>query len=84
VNNREFNEVVIDPHYLEKHPDIDAQTILGVVMSLDGRDFPPQGRNEIWTYFMADRVKYNDKLYRLVWCTEENAPEFGVVNCFRR
>ena len=39
VNGRRIEEVVIDPHYKEKHPDISAALILDLVKGLDGKEF---------------------------------------------
>ena len=44
VNGRPINEVVIDPHYEIKHPDINNALILELVRSLDGREFQAEER----------------------------------------
>jgi hypothetical protein len=84
VNNEQFNEVVIDPHYQEKHPDIDEATILGLVMRLNGEGFVLAGRNEEFEFFVKDRFEYQKYFYRLVWCIPHDFSYLGVVNCFRR
>ena len=84
VNDREFNEIVIDPHYREKHPDIDEATIVAMVQDLDGEKVEAQTRRGAWEYFELDPVLYREKLYRLIWCAEDGVHEFCVINCFRR
>jgi hypothetical protein len=84
VNGRQIDEVVIDPHYKEKHPDISDALILDLVKGLDGREFQVQERAGKWEFFMLDRIEYGGKLYRLVWCLHDSFPFLGVVNCFRR
>jgi len=66
VNGRQIDEVVIDPHYKEKHPDISDALILDLVKGLDGREFQVQERAGKWEFFMLDRIEYEGKLYRLV------------------
>jgi hypothetical protein len=84
VNGREFNEIVIDPHYRESHPDIDEGTIIGLVRSLDGEKVEAQMRKGTWEYFELDPVPYREKIYRLIWCAEDDVHDFCVINCFRR
>jgi hypothetical protein len=84
VNGRRIEEVVIDPHYKEKHPDISAALILDLVKGLDGKELQVQERDGEWEFFMLDRIEHEGKLYRLVWCLRDRFPFLGIVNCFRR
>lgn len=87
VNGRQIDEVVIDPHYREKHPDITDALILDLVKGLDGREFQVQERDGEWEFFMLDRIEHplgSGKLYRLVWCLHDSCLFLGVINCFRR
>jgi hypothetical protein len=84
VNGRQIDEVVIDPHYKDKHPDISDALILDLVKGLDGKEFQVQERDGEWEFFMLDRIEYEGKLYRLVWCLRDSCFFLGVVNCFRR
>ena len=84
VNGRPVTEVIIDPHYEIKHPDIDDALILRLVSILDGKEFQPDERVGEWQFFMVDRIKYRGKQYRLVWCMRDDASLLGVINCFRR
>ena len=44
VNGRLIEEVVIDPHYEVKHPDIDDGLILELMRRLDGKEFQSEER----------------------------------------
>jgi len=84
VNGCQIDEVVIDPHYKEKHPDISDALIIDLVKGLDGKEFQVQERDGEWEFFMLDRIEYKGKLYRLIWCLRDSCLFLGVVNCFRR
>src|SRR5690349_8069233 len=85
VNGRPIHEVVIDPHYESKHPDINDALILELIeLNLDGREFQPEEKKGDWEFFMLDRIPHHDKCYRLVWCMQDSAMFLGVINCFRR
>ena len=84
VNGRLIEEVVIDPHYETKHPDIDDGLILELVRRLDGREFQPEARQGEWEFYVLDRIGYRGRQYRLVWCQRDASPFLGVINCFRR
>ena len=75
VNGRLIEEVVIDPHYEVKHPDIDDGLILELVRRLDGKEFQSEERQGEWEFYMLDRI---------VWCLRDGSPFLGVINCFRR
>ena len=83
VNGKAFSEVVIDPHYEEKHSEhINDDLILALVKRLNGRRELPNGTDEEFSYF-ATIVDLNQKFYRLVWLLENNTVYIGVVNAFR-
>ena len=84
INDRSIEEVVIDPHYEIKHPDIDDDLILEIVKRLNGKEFQPEARQGEWEFYMLDRIGYRGKQYRLVWCLRDASPLLGVINCFRR
>jgi hypothetical protein len=85
VNNRRITEVIVDPHYEEKHGDtIDDQIILGLVSLLDCLTFPAYETDGAFEYFVTDQISYKRKLYKLVWLQEENQLYIGVVNAYRR
>ena len=84
VNGRQVNEVVIDPHYETKHPDISDALILELVKELDGKEFLPDEREGDWEFFMLDRMEHQGNQYRLVWCMRAGSRFLGVINCFRR
>ncbi|MEN0057722.1 MAG: hypothetical protein AAGB31_02715, partial [Bdellovibrio sp.] len=75
----------IDPHYEEKHAEsISDEIILNLVKELDGREFEPDDEDPPYTYFVADKMELNGKLYKLVWLLEEGQIYIGVVNAYRR
>jgi len=84
MNGRRINEIIIDPHYKEKHSDISDELILELVKGMDGKYFEAEGRNGPWEFFSWDRIEYVGKLYRLVWCLKDDTLFIGVINCFRR
>ena len=84
INGRPINEVVIDPHYEIKHPDINDALILELVRSLDGREFQAEEHEGEWEFFVLDRIEHQGRRYRLVWCMRDASPSLGVINCFRR
>lgn len=84
INGRTIIEVIIDPHYEEKHPDIDDSLILELVSTLHGREFQAEERDEDWEFFMLDRIERRGKYYRLVWCMQDQRLFIGVINAFRR
>lgn len=84
VNGRLITEVIIDPHYEEKHPDIDDQTVLALVKGLDGNTYAADIRQDDWEFFTLDRLEHKGKRYRLVWCMQEHSLFIGVINAFRR
>ena len=84
INGRIIHEVIIDPHYEAKHPDIDDSLILKLVEDLNGKEFEPENREGDWEFFMLDRIDFEGKQYRLVWCLRDDCLFIGIVNCFRR
>lgn len=84
INDRDFSEVVIDPHYEEKHYEMSDFLILRIVKELDGRSIPLQTRKENWQFFEVDDLMYSGKQYRLIFCLHDSKAFVGVINCFRR
>lgn len=84
VNGREINEIIIDSHYQEKHPDVNDLLILELVQKLDGKEWDPSETKDEWDFFMLDKIPHKGKFYRLVWCMKDSCLFIGVINCFRR
>ena len=84
VNGRHINEVIIDPHYEKKHPDVTDEIICSLVRALDGKEFAHEMIKEGFRFYMLDRMPLDGKLYRLVWCMQDECIYIGVINAFRR
>ena len=85
VNNKRITEVIIDPHYEEKHSSsIDDEIIISLVKSLDGRQFPVSSTVGNFKYYVTDEIELEDKLYKLIWLLEKSKLYIGVVNSYRR
>ncbi|MBC7690315.1 MAG: hypothetical protein H7222_00970 [Methylotenera sp.] len=72
IDGRPIHEIVIDPHYEAKHEDIDDVLILELVGGLDGREFQAESRDGEWEFFMLDRIDFQSKQYRLIWCLRDD------------
>ncbi len=83
LNGRNFNSVIIDQHYLKKHPEMSDELILELVGTLHGRSFPIEMRKNTYEYFTVEPVDYEDKPYRLVLVMCLGDDYLGVINAFR-
>ncbi len=85
VNGIAIREVIIDPHYQEKHSEsVNDDIILNLVRALHGKTFEPDGENPPYRYFVTDGIEYRKKCYRLIWLLENHQIYIGVVNAYRR
>ena len=85
VNGRHIKRAVVDPHYELKHSEsVSDQIILELIKLLNGGTYPVQERGGPYEYFVTDRLKLDDKLYKLVWLLEDEQLYIGVVNAYRR
>jgi hypothetical protein len=85
VNDVLIKKVIIDPHYEEKHAEsINDEIVLELVKTLDGKIFEPDDEKAPYSYFVTDKIKVNDKLYKLVWLLEDHEIYIGVINAYRR
>ena len=84
INGHILNSVVIDSHYELNHKDMTDFLILQIVKSIDGLVTRPERVNPPFEYYKYDFLKFDRKLYRLVWCIHLEKQYFGVINCFRR
>lgn len=83
VNERKIVQVVIDPHYEEKHGEhMSDDLILKLVQELDGRLELPEEESGRYSYF-ATLIEYRNKQYRLIWLLEDHAIYIGIVNAYR-
>jgi hypothetical protein len=86
INGRQLENVVIDPHYEEKHGDsISDDIILELVKLLDGKSFKPIDEDEDgFQYFVNDRLELAGRFYKLIWLLHEKELFVGIVNAYRR
>ena len=85
VNDRPIREVIIDPHYREKHAEsVNDEIILALVQKLDGRIFEPDDADEDFEYFKTEPIEHEGRNYRLIWLLRRDALYIGVINAFRR
>ncbi len=83
VNGIKIVQVIIDPHYEEKHHSyMNDALVLKLVGALDGREELPETKTDRYSYF-ATLVEFEEKKYRLVWLLEDYAIYIGVVNAYR-
>jgi hypothetical protein len=80
-NKRIFTCVIIDPHYEEKHPDINDELILSLVRELNGHEVEAEDEADGFKYF-AQEMNWQKKTYRIV-LTYCEADFLGVINVFR-
>lgn len=85
INEIRITKIIIDPHFEEKHKSsINDEVIIQLVESLDGGEFEPETIDSPFEYYKGERIKLNDKLYRLIWLLEKGQIYIGVVNAHRR
>jgi hypothetical protein len=83
VNGIKVVQVLIDPHYEDKHRNsINDSLILDLVKELDGRRELPDTKAGRYSYF-ATLIELSGKNYRLIWLLEDHSIYVGVVNAYR-
>lgn len=83
INGVRVTQVVIDPHFEEKHSaSIDDTLIIRLVQKLDGRQELADSKSGRYSYF-ATLIELDAKQYRLIWLLEDHAVYVGVVNAYR-
>lgn len=82
-NGRKISEVVIDQHYRIKHPDINDDLILKLVLMLHNLNLESSKDNGDFSYFVHEPIYWMNKPYRLIVLLEVNANYLGVINAFR-
>ena len=78
-----INEVIIDPHYKENHPEMDDEIILNLIAQLEGINDKPISVQDEFFYFKLEPIFFNKKPYRLVFVIEKGQRYIGIINAFR-
>ena len=82
-NGLKISQVIIDPHYEEKHAaSISDMWILTLAKELDGRYESPGTRVGKYLYF-AKLITLNNRQYRFVWLLEDRKTYIGIINVYR-
>lgn len=79
----DIKEVIIDQYYNIKHFDVSDWIILELVKTLHNKTYEIKAETEIFTYFVAEPLYYNQKPYRLIFLLERDCNYIGVINAFR-
>jgi len=89
VNGCKFDEIIIDPHYEEKHGSyMNDEKILKIVQQLAFEIYDPKREGIVenqyqWQSFCGEPFFHETKPYRLIWYWEIGNPQLLVLNCHR-
>lgn len=83
LNQRRFSRVLIDQHYLKKHPELSDEIILELVKVVNYEIFHVDERQGEFEYFAVEPVFFSARPYRLILVVCSNDDYLGVVNAFR-
>ena len=83
IQNKFFDEVIIDQHYITKHPELSDWIILELIRSLNFKKLNLEINEEQFQYHKVEPVFYKNKPYRLVLVIEKESSYIGVINAFR-
>ena len=64
-NGKLFKQVLIDPHYREKHGELNEELILELVSLLNGQDVEANTVTGVFSYFVFEPLHYHLKPYQL-------------------
>lgn len=82
-NGQAINELVIDQHYQIKHPEINDDLILELILALHKKRRVPSMTKDGYSYFVEEPIYYKLKPYRLIFLMDSKASFIGVINAFR-
>ena len=81
INETKIIEVVIDPHFEDKHSEsINDEIILKLVGLLDGGEFEANDFDPPYEYFVSDGLIIDGKKYKLIWLLEQDRLYVGIIN----
>ena len=84
INGVLIKEIYINP-YWEKHKEegISKELIVELVKLLPVEELGVGKRYDKWVYYYQEPIFYNDKVYCLVFCLEDEKNYIEIVNCYR-
>ena len=82
-NRIRINEVIIDQHYKDKHPEMSDEIILKLVLNLNHVIVTPRKLRDQYLYFTEEPIFYENKPHRMILLTEKHKNYIGVINAFR-
>ena len=83
-NDTRIKKVIIDPHYEKKHASsMNDALILQLVQKIDGLLIYAELIKWPYGYF-SEEIRFNGKLYKLIWLLEDQQNYIGVINAYRR
>jgi len=87
INDWQLTSLEISQYYKTKpgREKITDELIIKIVVEkLNGERLTPdlKKRSSNWTYFTLKAIQYENKLYRLICCHENNSSVWGVLNTY--
>ncbi|MFN8369560.1 MAG: hypothetical protein U0T83_02920 [Bacteriovoracaceae bacterium] len=83
VNNRVFNQVIIDQYYRVKHQELNDELILELVMKIHNGIYLIEEVKGDFNYFTIEPLFYGNFPFKLILFFGNDDDYLGVVNAYR-